>query len=353
MKSLIKKLVETIGPSGYESQIRAVIREEVEPLVDEVRVDNLGNLIARKGGKLPGEVRGQPGVKIMLAAHIDEIGLIASHIDDFGFVRFVPIGGVRPHTCPGGRVRFLNGVEGVIGIERFSIALRSESNNSVPSFEQMYIDVGVSSRKDCSLHVGDMAVFERPFLDMGKRLVSKAMDDRIGTAVLIETLRQFEEQSISSPHQLYFVFSVQEEVGLRGAMTAAFGVDPDLGLAVDVTACGDTPRGGKMEVGLGRGPAIKVRDEGMLADPRLVDWMVETARRARVPYQMEILIGGTTDARSIQLTRAGVPAGCLSIPCRYIHSPSEMVDFGDVQNAVKLLVELLSNPIKFLTCPQS
>jgi len=342
MKSLIQKLVETPGPSGYETQIRAVIRKEVEPLVDEVRVDKLGNLIARKGPTTPG------AFKIMLAAHIDEIGLITTHIDESGFVRFVPIGGVRPLSCPGGRVRFLSGVEGVIGVERLSNMPRVESSNTLPGFDQMFIDVGVSRRKDCPLRVGDMAVFERPFLDMGKRLVSKAMDDRIGVAVLIETLRKMEELALSTHHQLFFVFSVQEEVGLRGAMTAAFGVDPDLGLAVDVTASGDTPKGIKMEVGLGKGPAIKVRDEGMLADPRLVDWMLDSAKRVGLPYQLEVLVGGTTDARSIQLTRAGVPAGCLSIPCRYIHTPSEMVDFDDVQNGVKLLVDLLRNPVKFL-----
>jgi endoglucanase len=346
MKSLIQKLVEIPGPSGYETQIRAVIRKEVEPLVDEVRVDNLGNLIARKGSSISG------AFKIMLAAHVDEIGLIITHIDDSGFIRFVPIGGVHPHSCPGGRVRFLNGIEGVIGIERLLSLPRVESPHAMPGFEQMFIDVGVSRRKDCSLSVGDMAVFERPLLDMGKRLVSKAMDDRIGVAVLLETLRQIKDLSISTPHQLYFVFSVQEEVGLRGAMTAAFGVDPDLGLAVDVTASGDTPKGIKMEVGLGKGPAIKVRDEGMLADPRLVDWMVDTAKRAGIPYQLEVLVGGTTDARSIQLARAGVPAGCLSIPCRYIHTPSEMVDFDDVQNAVKLMVDLLRNPVQFLARSQ-
>jgi putative aminopeptidase FrvX len=168
------------------------------------------------------------------------------------------------------------------------------------------------------------------------------MDDRIGVAVLIETLRRLDR----TPHELYFVFSVQEEVGLRGATTAAFGIDPDLGLAVDVTATGDTPKAEKMEVSLGKGPAIKVRDSGMLADPRLVDRMVRSAEIAGLPYQLEVLERGTTDARSIQLTRAGVPTGCLSIPCRYIHAPSEMVDHNDVQNAVSLLVALLKGPIE-------
>jgi len=330
MKSLIQKLVETHSPSGYEAPVRAVIRQEVEALADELRVDSLGNLILRKGQSSP------QGSKIMLAAHMDEIGIIATHIDSRGFVRFLPIGGVRPHTCLGGRVRFLNGASGVIGSERLEDAGRA------PSFEQMFIDFGVSQREECPVQVGDVAAFERPFLDLGKRLVSKAMDDRIGVAVLIETLRQLEE----TPHQVYFVFSVQEEVGTRGATTAAYGLDPDLGLAVDVTGNGDTPKGLKMEMHLGRGPAIKVRDAGMLSDPRLVEWMVRTAEAADIPYQLEVLEFGGTDARAIQLTRAGVPAGCLSIPCRYVHSPSEMVDFDDVQNAVRLLLELLRRPVQ-------
>jgi endoglucanase len=163
-------------------------------------------------------------------------------------------------------------------------------------------------------------------------------------AVLIEALRKLREDNFDSPNQIYFVFSVQEEVGVRGATAAAYGIDPDLGLAVDITPTGDTPKGMRMEVRLGEGPAIKIRDRGMLSDPRVVDWMVNTAEDSGLPHQLEILEIGGTDARAIQLTRAGVPAGCLSIPCRYAHSPSEMVDFDDVQNAVKLLVELIRKP---------
>lgn len=330
MKSLIKKLVETASPSGYEAPIRAVVRAEVEPLADEISVDALGNLIVRKGSAGPG------GLKIMLSAHMDEIGVIATHIDENGYVRFTTIGGVRPHTCYGGRVRFLNGTAGVIGMERLT------DPTKLPTFDQLFIDVGVSSRKDCPVKVGDVAAFERPFADLGDRLVSKAMDDRISVAVLIETLRQLK----STPHTLYFVFSVQEEVGLRGATTAAFGVDPDLGISVDVTGTGDTPKGSKMEVSLGKGPAIKVRDGGMLSDPRLVEWMVGVAEKAKLPYQREVLEGGTTDAKAMQISRAGMPAGCVSIPCRYVHSPSEMVDFNDVQNAVRLLIAMVSQPVK-------
>jgi endoglucanase len=204
--------------------------------------------------------------------------------------------------------------------------------------------MGSSSSDETPVRVGDVATFDRPFLDLGGRLVAKSLDDRIGVAVLIETLRKIKD----TPHQLYFVFSTQEEVGVRGATTAAFGIDPDLGLAVDVTGTGDTPRRTKvrMDVSLGKGPAIKVRDGGMLADRRVVDWMVKGAEQLSLPYQMEILEGGSTDARAMQLTRAGIPAGCLSIPCRYVHSPSEMVDFADVQNAVTLLIELVSHPVK-------
>jgi len=332
MKSLIQKLVETPGPSGYEAQIRSVVRAEIEAYADELQVDALGNLIARKG------LGGADGIKIMLAAHIDEIGVMVTQVDQNGFIRFTTLGGVRPYTCISGRVRFLKGASGVIYMEPL------DDMTKVPTIEQLYIDLGLSGNQDAPVKTGDVGVFDRPFLDLGERLVAKSMDDRIGAAVLVETLRQIKD----TPHQLYFVFSTQEEVGLRGATTAAFGIDPDLGLSVDVTGTGDTPRRSnvRMEVSLGKGPAIKVRDGGMLADRRVVDWMVAGAEKLGLPYQLEILEGGTTDARAMQLTRAGIPAGCLSIPCRYIHSPSEMVDYKDVQEAVQLLVELVSHPVK-------
>ena len=329
MKSLIKKLVEAVGPSGYEGAVRELVKAEVAKLADDVRVDALGNLIVRKGKQR------SDGLRIMLSAHLDEIGLIVTHVDENGFVRFTSIGGVYPRTLFGGRVQFLNGAAGVIGGEK------AESVDKVHALEKLFIDVGASSKSDCPVKIGDLAIFERPMIDLGKRLVAKSMDDRIAVAVLIEALRKLE----NSPHEIYFVFSAQEEVGTRGATTAAYSIDPDLGLAVDVTATGDTPKGIRMAVKLGGGPAVKVRDAGMLSDPRVVRWMSDTAEAEKIPYQLEILEGGSTDARPIQLTRAGVPVGCLSIPCRYIHSPSEMVDYSDVQNSVRLLVALLSNPI--------
>ena len=339
MKPLIQKLTQTFSPSGYEKAIREVIRSEVKPLAGDLQVDALGNLIAHiqpSGTSRKSLSKKNASVKrIMLAAHMDEIGLMATHIDENGFIRFTGVGGIRPAALIGSRVRFMDGASGVIGSDRITDVSKA------PSLDQCFIDVGATAKKDCPVKVGDVCAFERPFLDLGNRLVAKSMDDRIGCAVLIETMRTLK----STPHDLYFVFTTQEEIGTRGATASAFGVDPDVGLAVDVTGTGDTPKSSKMEVALGNGPAIKVKDGGMLADPRVVEWMVRSAGRAKIPCQREVLEGGTTDARAIQIARAGVPAGCLSVPSRYIHSPSEMVDFADVQNSVRLLAALLAAPI--------
>lgn len=330
MKELIQKLVEITGPSGYEGPVREFITAEIKDLVDDLRVDALGNLIARKGSL------GKNGKRIMLSAHMDEIGLAASFIDENGFVRFSTIGGVRAINCVGGRVRFTNGVQGMIYMDRMRGA------PAIPDMDQLYIDVGATSRADCPVKVGDVAAFERPFIDLNGRLVSKAMDDRISCAVLIETLRSLKR----TVNEVFFVFSTQEEVGLRGATTSAFGIEPELALAVDVTSAVDTPRDFSMSVALGKGPAIKVKDGGMIADPRVVRWMSDTAERMKLPYQLEVLLGGTTDVYAIQVSRVGVISGCLSIPTRYIHSPSEMVDLRDVEQSVKLLTELVAKPVQ-------
>jgi len=267
---------------------------------------------------------------------MDEIGIMVTHVDENGFLRFSTIGGVGHMTLIGGRVKFLNGTEGVISTER------KDKADQLSSMEHMYIDVGASSPKDCPVTVGDVAGFQRSFVDLGNRLAAKSMDDRIGVVVLIETLKALK----TTPHEIFFVFSTQEEVGLRGATTAAYAIDPEIGLSVDVTLTGDTPRAKKMAVALGKGPAIKIRDGGMLADPHIVEWMIKTAEKLRIPYQREILEGGTTDARVMQITRTGMPAGCISIPCRYVHSPSEMIDIKDVELAVRLLTDLISKPVK-------
>jgi endoglucanase len=325
MRELIRKLVETYGPSGAEEKIRAAIRAEVTSLADEVRVDPLGSLIVRKQGS--GE-----GKRIAVAAHMDEIGIMVTYVDEKGFARFTRIGGVLPLTCVGARVLFASGVTGVISVEN-----KRDDPGKVPRFEQLYVDVGASSRDDCPVRVGDAAVFIQPFAVQGTRLIAKAMDDRIGCAVLIETLRRLKH----TPHDVHFVFSVQEEVGLRGAYTSAYGIEPDMALAVDVTRTGDTPECYPMAVELGKGPAIKVQDTGMISHPVVRELLVQRAEAGHIPYQLEVLEGGSTDAAAMQLTRAGVPAGCISIPCRYVHSPSEMVDERDVENGVRLLLEVL------------
>jgi putative aminopeptidase FrvX len=330
MKDTIRKLVEAWGPSGAEYRVRALIEAEIDGLADETQTDALGNLIALKRGDGSGKT-------VMLSAHMDEIGVIASWVDEKGFVRINPIGGVRPLYEVMGRVAFENGTIGVIGVEKM------EKSDQAPPFEKLYVDVGASSREDCPVQVGDFGSFVRPMVEVGRHLTSKAMDDRIGCAVLIQTLRELD----SSPHDVYFCFSSQEEVGLRGATTGAFGIAPDVGIAVDVTGAGDTPEPqGKMATQLDRGPAIKVKDGGMLATPWVKEWMIRAAEANDIPYQLEVLAGGTTDARAIQTTQAGIPAGCLSIVTRYIHSPSETVSYSDVLNSVKLLLAMLSGPIE-------
>jgi endoglucanase len=329
MKKLLKTLSETFGPSGYEDAVRAVVMKEIKPLADEIRVDTLGNVIAR----VKPTRNGKATRKIMLTAHMDEIGLIASHIDKNGFVQFTNIGAAQGRYMLGSRVRFLNGISGVVGFER------PANPDDVVPLNKMFIDVGATDPKDCPIKVGDVAAFEHPFAEIGRRLVAKSMDDRAGVAVLIETMRSLK----STPYDIYFVFTTQEELGTRGATTAAFGVDPDIGLAVDVTLAGDTPGSIKMEMKLGCGPCIKIRDTMMLADSRVVDWMVRAAEKARIPYQREVLLVGSTDAHTMQLTRAGVAAGGLSIPVRYNHSSSEMVDYEDLINSVKLLTSLLAS----------
>lgn len=320
---LLTKLTQTFGPSGHEDAIRELIRQEVEPLADELRVDPLGNLVAHRRG---------PGKKVVLAAHMDEIGVMVTHVEEKGYLRFTRMGGVSPLTCIGGRVRFADGTVGVIYLER------REDTAKSPTLEQLYIDVGATGKDDCPVGVGAAAAFVRPLERLGPRIVSKTLDDRVGCYALIETLRRLQ----ASPYDLYFLFSVQEEVTLSGARTGAYRIDPDLAIAVDVTATGDTPKALPMAVELGKGPAIKIKDGGMIAHPLVRELLIAAAKQAEIPYQLEILEGGTTDAAAMQLVRAGVPSGCVSIPTRFIHSPSEMADEGDIEHTIALLVAALT-----------
>ena len=329
---LIRSLVEAFGPSGFEDRLRDIIRPGVEPYADEVTVDAMGNLIARKR---PSGNAANP-LKVMIAAHMDEIGVMVTHITDKGFLRFTNIGGVFPHTLQGGRVRFANGTVGIIGSDRI------DDMATVHPLNKHFIDVGASSREDCPVRVGDPAHFDRPLATRGNHLTAKSMDDRIGCYVAIETLKRL---PAVVDHDLYFVFSVQEEVGTRGAEASANRILPDIGIAIDVTRTGDVPETRPMDVRLGDGPAIKVKDSGMIAHAGLVRLMRRRAEEAGIAHQLEVLEGGTTDAMPIQLAGPGSAAGCVSIPCRYIHTPSETVDARDVEGAIQLLVAVLSGTI--------
>ena len=328
MKELIRRLVESFGPVGFEDEVRAIIRAEIESLADELHVGKLGDLIAIKRGR-------DRGKKVMLVAHMDEIGLMVTHVDKHGYLRVAPLGGVFPLYSVGARVRFADGQLGVLEVDR-----REDASKS-PTLDQFYIDVGATSPGDCPVKVGDVAIFHQGLESVGERLIAKSLDDRVGCAILIETLRRLKQ----TPHEVYFVFSVQEETTSVGARTAAYSIDPDIAIAVDVTGTGDTPKALPMAIEMGKGPAIKVRDAGMIADPRVKNWMVQRAAVAKIPHQLEILRLGSTDVRVVQSVREGVPSGGVSIPARYIHSQVEMVDLADVEHAVKLLVEMLKKPI--------
>jgi endoglucanase len=332
MKALIQQLIETYGPSGFEDEVRALIRSHVEPLADEIRVDAMGNLFALKRGD-------GSGSRIMLAAHMDEIGLIVTQVEDAGFLRFSGVGTIPMKALLGTRVRFANGVTGVISHD--GGAKPEIIGRDTPDLGRWFIDVGAKSRDDLTVGVGDVAVFLSPFDDLGQRVLGRGFDDRAGCAVLIETMRRLE----STPHDVIFTFTVQEEVGLRGARVAAFGIEPEIGIAVDVAPVGDTPRPElPIALRLGDGPSIKVADTGMISHPKVRRALERVAQEHHIPYQLEVLPLGSTDAAAMQASRAGVMAGAVSIPTRYTHLTAEMMDMDDVAGAVRLLTAYLADP---------
>ncbi|MGA2111027.1 MAG: M20/M25/M40 family metallo-hydrolase [Anaerolineales bacterium] len=331
MKPLIARLADAYGPSGKEDSLRQIVRSELKGLSDYISEDPLGNVHAVIKQKT------RAGRKIMVSAPMDEVGLIVSHVDDHGFARFSPLGDVDLLQCPGARVRFGDGRMGVIGM-----ADRARGS-ARRSWSELFIDVGASDRENHPLQVGDTAVFASPLEEAGAALIGKGLNGRIGVAILIETLRRLKR----SPHEVQFVFTVQEQVGQRGARTAAFRLEPEIAISVSAIPSGDTPGAPHLAVGLGKGPAIKVRDASLLCDPRVVRWMVQRAEEARLPYQLEVSDEGATGAAEIQRSRAGVIVGSLGIPCRYLHGPAEMADLNDAENAVKLLTQLLALPVPF------
>ncbi|QZY55582.1 M42 family metallopeptidase [Crassaminicella profunda] len=324
---LLKKLTEEYGPSGNEEKIRQFIQNEIKDYVDEIKIDKMGNLMAIKKGN---------GKRVMLASHMDEIGVIITGITDNGFLKFSNIGGVSPYISLGQRIIFSDKTIGVIGMEHLDDMKKLK-------LEKMYIDIGAKSKEEAlkKVNIGDVASFYSSFTTLGDFITSKALDDRIGCFITIETIKNLKD----SPNELYFVFTVQEELGLRGAKTAAFSVDPDLAIAIDVTSTGDTPHAKHMAVKLGNGPAVKIKDKSLLSHPAVKKLMIDTAKENQIPYQLEVLEFGGTDSGAIHLTRSGVPSGVLSIPCRYVHSPSEMISKEDVENSITLLTKILEKNI--------
>ncbi len=322
---LLRKLTQAYAPSGNEGAIRQLIQQTVTSFADEVYSDNLGNLIAHIKGN---------GKKIMLAAHMDEIGLIVNYIDDKGYLRFSALGGVMPYCALYQRVIFGNGVTGVVAYEE-KTDLKKEFDVT-----KMYIDIGASSAEEAEkmVSVGDCAVFVGSFSVMGDLAVSKAMDNRAGVWVLIKTMEALKE----AKNDLYFVFSVQEELGLRGAKAVTNAICPEIALAIDVTDTGDTPECRRMAVKMGEGPCIKYMDNSIITHKMVNDALKQSAQKTEVNLQNEVLTLGGTDAGAIHTSGTGVMTGAISIPTRYIHTPSECVSKKDLDGAVRVLTEFVN-----------
>lgn len=315
-KELVKKVTACYGPSGRERRAAELLAELIRPYVDEITSDPLGNVIGLK--------RGTSGKRVMLSAHMDQIGLIVLDIDEKGFLRFAPVGGVDPEMTLGREVVFETGVRGVV--------YREEKDVKLPArLSQMFIDIGCSGREEAEKHVspGDICVYAPHFVDMGSRIACCALDDRLCCAILVEVMK-----TLRSPHDVYCVFTSQEEVGCRGALAAAYSVDPDFGINLDVTASADTPECEAMPMRMGAGPAIKYMDDSAVITKPVIEFMHKVAEKKGIRVQNEILPYGGTDASVVQRMRGGKAACCVSIATRYIHSPIETADLGDCLAAV-------------------
>lgn len=308
------------GPSGREDAVREAIAAIAGEYIDDITTDALGNLICRKKGS---------GKKVLFAAHMDSIGVVATYIDEKGFIRFSHVGGLFKGDLINIVVRFANGTRGVISYEE-------KTPFKDLTLDNLFIDIGAKDRADAEkqVQVGDFAVFEAPRFEQNGVLCGPYLDNRIGCVTLLRAMEQVGE----TDNDLYFVFTAQEEVGLRGAGAAAFAVEPDVAIAVDVTDTGDLPeRKTPMAVDMGKGPAIKVMDRSVICTPAVCAALEQAAHDCGIATQREILQCGGTDTAALQKARAGVQAGAVSIPTRYIHLPSEMCAVSDVEDAAKLL----------------
>ncbi|MCQ8894127.1 MAG: M42 family metallopeptidase [Methanolinea sp.] len=343
VKDLLVRLSNAHGVSGSEESIGAIVKRELKGCVDEISEDRMGNVIAvRKGGRF----------RVMLAAHADEIGLMVKSIDEKGFIRFVALGGWYAPTLYNQRV-ILHGAKGrVVGVlgGKPPHKMDEEERKKGVKIDDMFIDVGACSRDEVTemgISVGTPVTLDREVASLANgRITGKAFDNRVGVALLIRTMQQ-----VKSPHTIYAVFTVQEEVGLKGAKTSAYTINPDCAIATDVTIPGDHPGIDLKDVPveMGKGPIITIADasgRGLIASRPMVKWLADTAESEHIPVQFEVGSGGTTDATAIHLERGGIPSTTLSVASRYIHSPVEVVDTGDIENGVRLLVEALKTKPK-------
>lgn len=334
---LLAEICEVAGAPGFEQRIREIVLREVTPLVDSVSVDNMGNVIAVRKGK-------DSAKKVMIGAHMDEIGFIVTHIDDNGFVRFHTLGGFDPKTLTAQRV-IIHGKKDLVGVmgSKPIHVMTAEERNKVPKTTDYFIDMGMSkSEVEKYISVGDSITRDRELIEMGDCVNCKSIDNRVSVFILIEMFRQMKDAA----YDVYGVFTVQEEVGIRGASVAAQAIQPDFGFGLDTTIAFDVPgaAGHEKVTELGKGTAIKIMDSRTICDYRMVSYMKEVADKNNIKWQPEILTAGGTDTMAIQqMTAGGSIAGAVSIPTRHIHQVIEMAHKEDIKNSIDLLQRCVEN----------
>jgi putative aminopeptidase FrvX len=333
---ILKQLSEAVGVSGEEDAVRAIIKEAIADHVDEMWVDNLGNLLAIKRGT--GEIQ----LRVLLDAHMDEIGVMITGLESNGTLRFRPVGGIDDRVMLGKAVWVgPKRLPGVIGGKPIHL-LEGDEETKVARMKGLRIDIGAADKDAAAkqVKIGDRATFATEFTDLGPTMMGKAFDDRVGCAVVVEVL-----QGGPYPVDVMAAFTVQEEVGLRGARVAAYRLEPDVAFALEGTSCDDLPKDDDVSPAteLGKGPALTVMDRATIADPRLVSFLVSTADAHGIPYQYRRATVGGTDAGAIHLSRSGVPTAGVSVPCRYIHSPAAICSKADFENTVRLMRAALND----------
>lgn len=334
---LLKEICEVPGAPGFEQQVRELVIREVTPLVDEVKVDSMGNVSAIKKGK--------EDKKVMIGAHMDEIGFIVTHIDDNGFVRFHTLGGFDPKTLTAQRV-IIHGTEDIIGVmaSKPIHVMTQEERAKLPKITDYFIDTGLPKEEvEKIVSVGNPITRERKLIEMGECVNCKSLDNRLAVFILIEMLRELKDQEV--PYDVYGVFTVQEEVGIRGANVSALEIQPDFGFGLDTTVAYDLPGALEHEkiTRLGEGTAIKVMDSSTICDYRMVEYMKQTGDKNKIKWQLEVLTAGGTDTAGIQrMSPGGSIAGAVSIPTRHLHQVIEMAHKDDIRGSIDMLKHAVS-----------